>query len=361
MGFLKRWFEANRISNAGKETANALRGGLARSKKEYEVIRHVGELRAEAADAISHIQKSCDPETREWIARNLYQLVLQAPRGEEGHQRLFALDQRARQAKDIGHCAPWLARLLVLADHVCERAGGAGLAAGMLVAEMQGWMEHFMAENGIRGWGVPIVEASRFDALRSSRPKGERVELTPVGESGVRGEAFAVAARALGLANDKWTEESLMIAATCVSSAIMNHALKSVGRNVAGLTAEERVAVAVGLWATADATCQHARLAAWELVPMLAHAQLFLDCNAAQQDPEAAGASLGAEARIQGDAFCALQSSPRGMDAIMPLGQAAKDFCRTGDERYLAVLGSAAMSLAPFVQVGRDTARVVLV
>ena len=265
-----------------------------------------------------------------------------------------------RQAKDIRHCAPWLARLLVLADHVCERAGGDGLAAGMLVAEMQGWMEHFMAGNGFRGWGVPIVEASRFDALRASRPTGQRVELTPVGESGARGEALAVAARALGLETTKSSEDSLMLAATRVSSGIMTRALNTVGRGVTDLSPQERVAAAVGLWATADATCQHARLVAWELVPMLAHAQLFLDGNAAKTDPEAAGAALGLEGRIFGDAFCALQSSPRGMNAILPIGQAAKDFCRTGDERYLSVLGSAAMSLAPFVQVSRDTARVVL-
>lgn len=352
--------EALRITSTGEKAVNALGGAWNGSKKERRVIRQVGELREEAADAISRIQKLCDLETREWIAKNLYELVLKVPRGDEGYRVLFALDQQLRQATDLRHYAPWLARLLVQADHLCESAGGDGLAAGLLVAEMQGWMERFMAENGFRGWGTQISEGSRFDVLRSSRPMGRRILFTPVGEAGSRGEALRVAARSLGLATAKWAETSLLVAAACVSSAMMTRALTATRRDVTALSPQERAAAAMGLWATADATCHHTRIADWELVPLLAHTQLFLDVNAAKADPEAAGAALGIEGRILGDAFSALQKSAGGINVIAPLGQAANDFCRTGDERYLFGLGSAAMSLAPFVRVSRESVRVVL-
>lgn len=357
MGLFQRWRYANRISKAGRDLADAL-GGLTRSSKERGVIRHVGELRAEAADAIARIRGACDSETRQWIARNLYVLVLDAPRGEGGYTKLFALDQQMRASKDMRHCAPWLARLLVLADHVCERAGGDGLSAMMLVVEMQGWMEHFMEENGVRGWGVPIVETARFESIRASRPTGQLVELTPVGEAGERGEALAIAAGVLGIATDEWASKSLMHAATNITTSILSNALNAVGKEVARLSPQERVATAMGLWATADATCEHAQLDAWELVPLAAYVVLFRDVAEAEHDPEAAGATLGEEARMLGDAFSDLQTTTAGLSAITPIGQAAKDFCRSGDEGYLILLGSATMSLEPFVQFEADVARV---
>lgn len=357
MRLFQRWRYANRISKAGKGFADAV-GGKSKSSKERGVIRHVGELRAEAVDALAHIKGTCDSDTRKWIARNLYVLVLHAPQGDEGYSKLFALDQQMRASKDVRHFAPWLARLLVLADLVCDRAGGDGLAAMGAVAEMQGWMEHFMEENGVRGWGVPIVETVRFQSIRASRPTAQLVELTPVVDAGVRGEALAIAAGALGLATDEWPSGSLMLAATSITVRILASALKAVDKEVASLSPQEHVAVAMGLWATADATCQHAQLELWELVPLAAHTALFLNVAEAECDPEAAGVALGEEAKMLGDVFSRLQTSRAGLNAITQIGQAASDFCRTGDERFLPMLGNATLSIAPFVQFNSDSPRI---
>lgn len=341
---------------AGKETANLFGDVRAGAKS---VIQHVGELHAQVADAITSIKKSYDPKDRELISRELYELVLEVPRGYEGYRRLFALDQDMREAKDVRHCAPWLARLLVLADHVCERAGGDGLAAGILVAEMQGWIEHFMAENGVRGWGVSIIHANEFDKLRVSRPKAQHVDLTPLSESGARGEALMVVARALGLETGKWSEQSLLAACATISSSILEKSLKEIGKEVSSLGAKERVSAAIGLWSATDAVCQHASIKDWEIVPILAHTQLFLDYAKAEKAPQTTGAALGIEARIYANTYNDLRKSSKGKSVVLVIGQCAKDFCRTGDVRYLPMLASSAMNLAPFVQISRSNAVVV--
>src|SRR5688572_30005742 len=114
MGLIDRWKAANRRSKFGKELAGS---GLTGTKQEKRVIQHIGELIAEVEEALSAVQTLCDSDTRHWVARNIYQLVLQAPRGAGGHHGLSTYDMQLRAARDIRHTAPWIASLLVLADH----------------------------------------------------------------------------------------------------------------------------------------------------------------------------------------------------------------------------------------------------
>ncbi len=175
MGLLDRWRESRRIAKAGAKIARSL-GGPTDSKARRALLRHLGELYAEAEDVICRVQNSCDSATRAQIAKSLYRLVLESPRGYEGYRKLYTLDQHLRAVKDMQHCAPWLARLLVLADHLCEQASGDGLYGNILVAEMQGCIERFMSDNGTRGWGVSITNQHQFDLLRTERPIADTID-----------------------------------------------------------------------------------------------------------------------------------------------------------------------------------------
>lgn len=360
MGFLKRLRHSFQIHKAGKEIAKSLGAGLTGSKRERVVYRQIAELYAEAVDAISRIQTACDPETRKSISRSLYELVLQTPRGFEGYQTLFNLDQQMREARDERHCGPWMARLLVLADHVCQRAEGDGLAASVLIAEMQGRMERFMGENGVRGWEIPIIEEERFDALRNSSPKCQHVDMMPVGECGGRGEVLRTAARALGIDAISLAAQSILVATASVSSAIMNRALHETGRDICRLRPQEQVAAAMGLWVTVDAVSQLINIKEWEIILLMAHSQLFLDCSESIKDPEAVGAALSLQFRVHSSAYSEFQKTSKGKTILLPMGQCISEFCKNGDVRYLKMLSNSAMSLAPFVQMGKSTAVVVI-
>jgi hypothetical protein len=349
MSIIDRWRNAFRWNRDGKAIAETV-APVTGTSKERGAARHAGELYSETLDILAVLRSNYDAAQRLWVARNVYQLVVQAPTGDEGTRRLYQLASEHRAAGEGRNWAPRLAYLLVLVYFVADRADGDGFPARMIAARVQGEIERFIRECGVKPWGVVYANRAEFERLRQTRPTAEV-------KRGAR-SFLEHPARLAGIDTSGWGDLTDMSVASAFCCGVVQRATSQLGNEVGAIAQQKRTASAVAIWVVAIAVCDLVDLVEWNDVGSVALLQLHLADLVGQG--EGAAAALGTEVRITRELSMELMKSESGKQLILPINVAVADLCRTGQVDALSRIGNAVDRIAKRVEFVGFVPRIVM-